>query len=59
MSIQPDHDLLPTLRGMREKLDGDPASRGPSLQELYTLIVRRIAEPEEAQAPAHAGTHHA
>jgi len=59
MSIQPDHDLLVSLRRMRRKIDLDPAPRTPVLQQLYALLVRRIAEIEEAKAPAHAGTQHA
>ena len=56
MSIQPPHDLLAALRHMREKIDSDPLPRTPSLQHLYVLLVRRIAEAESAALPAHAGT---
>ena len=46
MSIQPDHDLLCSLRHMREKIERDPAPRTPSLDQLYRLLARRIAELE-------------
>ena len=59
MSIQPPYDLLAALRHMREKIDRGPVPRTPSLQQLYVLLVRRIAEAESAESPTHAGTRHA
>ena len=59
MSIQPDHDLLPTLRRMREKIELDPAPRTPSLRQLYALLVHPIAELEDAQMITPSGTRHA
>ena len=49
MSLQSPHDLLHSLRAMRDKIDCDPAPRTPTLQELYRLLARRIAEIEAAQ----------
>lgn len=46
MSLQPDYDLLCSLRHMREKMDRDPAPRTTSVDELYRLLARRIAELE-------------
>jgi hypothetical protein len=59
MSLQPDHDLLCSLRHMREKINLDPMPRTPSLQQLYALLVRRISQIEDAQTSSHAETRHA
>lgn len=55
MSLQPSHDLLESLRAMRTKIDCDPAPRTPTLQELYRLLARRIAEIEAARLPVSGG----
>lgn len=49
MSIEPDHDLLTTLRHMREKIELDSSPRTPTLEQLYGLLVRRIATLESSQ----------
>ena len=48
MSLQPEHDLLPTLRAMRDKIERDPTPRTPSLHELYRLLAYRISELESS-----------
>jgi len=48
MSIQPPYDLLQSLRRLRAKIESDPEPRTPSLQHLYRLTTRRIAEIEAA-----------
>ena len=53
MSIQP--DLLESLRTMRDKIDCDPDPRTPTLQELYGLLARRIADIEAAQVLTYEG----
>ena len=50
MSIQPSHDLLPTLRAMRDKIELDPHPLSPALLELYILIVHRINLLETVRA---------
>ena len=46
MSIQPDHDLLSSLRHMREKIENEPTPRNPPVDQLYRLLRVRIAELE-------------
>ena len=53
MSIQP--DLLESLRTMRDKIDCDPDPLTPTLQELYGLLARRIADIEAAQVLTYEG----
>ena len=53
MSTQP--DLLESLRTMRDKIDCDPDPRTPTLQELYGLLARRIADIEAAQVLTYEG----
>jgi hypothetical protein len=48
MSIQPDHDLLPSLYSMRNNIERDPEPRTPATQELYRLLAHRITELEAA-----------
>ena len=55
MSIQLDHDLLRTLRYMRDKIDLDSSPRTPTLDNLYGLLLRRIATLEAAQTVTHRG----
>ena len=52
MSLRPDHDLLSSLRQMREKIESDPTPRTPSLDQLYRLLVHRISRLESAQMPS-------
>lgn len=59
MSVQPSHDLLTTLRRMRAILDSDLTARTPSRDQLYTLLVKRIADLETAQSLTLRGVHRA
>lgn len=51
MNLQPDSNLLSSLRHMREKIESDPIPRTVSLDQLYRLLVHSIYHLEGALEP--------